>query len=657
MKKKILGTGPILTSSGYGEQARFALRALRSREDLFDIYISPTPWGHCGWIHENNEERAWLDSIIMKTVAYAQATNNNPHYDMSLQITIPNEWKKLAPINVGYTAGIETNKISPHWIQPSNQMDKIIVVSNFAKKGFENGVYTAQDQNGNQVPNFKVTTPIEVVNYSVRKSDAVQIDLPLTTDFNFLTIAQNGPRKNLANTIKWFIEEFKNDSNVGLICKTHTAGASQIDRENTVNNITNLLNSHKDRKCKVYVLHGDMSEAELVGLYTHPKVKALLSLSHGEGFGLPIFEAAGYGLPVITTEWSGPTDFMYCPNKEGKIKPHFAKVTYSLQPIQQEAVWNGVIEKDTMWAFPNGMSAKEQMREVYKNWDRFRGQAKRLAAHIEKEFEEDKIYNMFVEQIYGKKIEKFDINKLPKISLVTSIFKADEYIEQFMEDITRQTVFKDKCEWIIINPNSPGNEEEKIKPYLEKYPNIIYKRLDYDPGIYDTWNMAIKMSSGEYITNANADDRKSPNSIEEHAKMLYLNPDVDLVYADSFISRKPNERWEDMNQNNEKYNFEQFSIEAMLRGNPPHNNPMWRKTIHDKNGYFNQKYKSAGDWDFWLRCAFNDSKFMKINDILGVYYFNPTGMSTNPEHDSWKKQHEKEIFMKYLETYQERMNK
>jgi len=402
MKKKILVTGPILTSSGYGEQARFALRALRSREDLFDIYISPTPWGHCGWIHENNEERDWLDSIIMKTVAYAQATNNNPHYDMSLQITIPNEWKKLAPINVGYTAGIETNKISPHWIQPSNQMDKIIVVSNFAKKGFENGVYTAQDQNGNQVPNFKVTTPIEVVNYSVRKSDAVEIDLPLTTDFNFLTIAQSGPRKNLANTIKWFIEEFKNDSNVGLICKTHTAGASQIDRENTVNNITNLLNSHKDRKCKVYVLHGDMSEAELVGLYTHPKVKALLSLSHGEGFGLPIFEAAGYGLPVITTEWSGPTDFMYCPNKEGKVKPHFARVNFTLGPVQPEAIWGGVIEKDTMWSFPVGNSAKSEMRGVYKDWDRYRGQAKRLATHIEKEFATDKIYDQFVNEILGK---------------------------------------------------------------------------------------------------------------------------------------------------------------------------------------------------------------------------------------------------------------
>jgi glycosyltransferase involved in cell wall biosynthesis len=576
---------------------------------------------------------------------------------MSLQITIPNEWKKLAPINVGYTAGIETNKISPHWIQPSNQMDKIIVVSNFAKKGFENGVYTAQDQNGNQVPNFKVTTPIEVVNYSVRKSDAVEIDLPLTTDFNFLTIAQSGPRKNLANTIKWFIEEFKNDSNVGLICKTHTAGASQIDRENTVNNITNLLNSHKDRKCKVYVLHGDMSEAELVGLYTHPKVKALLSLSHGEGFGLPIFEAAGYGLPVITTEWSGPTDFMYCPNKEGKVKPHFAKVTYSLQPVQQESVWNGVIEKDTMWAFPAALSAKEQMREVYKNWDRFRGQAKRLALHIEKEFAQEKIYEQFVVSVYGKKVEKIDINKLPKISLITSVFNADQYIDQLMEDVTKQTVFNDKCEWIILNANPKGEDYEEmvIKQYMKKYPNNIkYERLENDPGIYAVWNKAIKMSTGEFITNMNCDDRRRPDCLEQQAKMLVLNTNFDLVYNDSYIVNTPNTCWEDIEPlSTQRYNFEHFSKEAMIRGNLPHNNPMWRKSLHEKYGYFNEQYKSASDWEFWLRCCFEGSKFIKEDEILGIYYFNPKGMSTNPEHNDWKLKEEKEIFMNYVNKLKE----
>ena len=397
MKKKVLVTAPALTTSGYGEQSRFALRALRSREDLFDIYLVATNWGQCGWIHQDDEERRWIDSLISKNVQYTQVCNGQPQYDMSLQISIPNEWKKMAPINIGYTAGIETNKISPHWIQPSNQMDKVLVVSNFAKKGFENGVYTAQNQaTGQQIPNFRCQAPIEVINYPVRRFESSEISLDITTDFNFLVVAQAGPRKNLGNTIKWFVEEFKNDENVGLICKTHMAGASQIDRETTINNIKNILNDSKDRKCKVYVLHGDMSEAEMAGLYTHPKVKALLSLSHGEGFGLPIFEAAYYGLPVITTEWSGPTDFMYCPNKEGKIKPHFAKVDFALQPVQPEAVWQGVIEKETMWAYPNPLSAKTAMREVYKNHDRFRGQAKRLMTYLESEFEENKMNKAFL---------------------------------------------------------------------------------------------------------------------------------------------------------------------------------------------------------------------------------------------------------------------
>lgn len=657
MKKKILVTGPVLTASGYGEQARFALRALRSREDLFDVYIVTLPWGNCGWIHEDSEERMWIDQCILKNVQYSQMSNGQPQYDMTLQVSIPNEWKKIAPINIGYTAGIETNKISPHWINPSNQMDKVIVVSNFAKKGFENGIYTATDQRtGQQIPNYKTTTPIEVVNYPVRKSDSAEIDLQVTTDFNFLLVAQAGPRKNFANTVKWFVEEFKNDENVGLICKTHLGGSSQIDREAIHKNLQFILNEHKDRKCKVYLLHGDMSESEMASLYTHPKVKALVSLSHGEGYGLPIFEAAYYGLPVITTEWSGPTDFMYCPNKEGKVKPHFARVDYTLQPVQQEAIWEGVIEKDTMWAFPVENSARNQMREVYKNHDRFRGQAKRLMTHIVTEFEEAKMYERFVEKVYGKKVEKFDINNLPKISLITSVFNADQYIEQLLKDVTRQTIFKDKCEWIILNANPKGKdyEEKLILEYCKEFPNIKYQRLENDPGIYAVWNKAIQMSTGEYVTNVNCDDRRKPNCLEIQATQLATKSEIDLVYNDSYIVQLPNIVWENIVESTtQRYNFEQFSKEAMLRGNLPHNNPMWRKSLHDKYGFFNEQYKSASDWEFWLRCSFEGAKFEKLSEVLGVYYFNPTGMSTNPEHNEWKRKEEKEVFNTYINKYNE----
>ena len=142
MKQKIIVKGPVLSQSGYGEQARFALRALRTKEDLFDIFIVPIAWGATGWVNYDNEERAWIDRKIRDTHIHNQQGGT---YDISLQITIPNEWEKLAPINIGYTAGIETTKVSPVWLQKANEMDKIIVVSNHSKEVYNNTTYQGQN--------------------------------------------------------------------------------------------------------------------------------------------------------------------------------------------------------------------------------------------------------------------------------------------------------------------------------------------------------------------------------------------------------------------------------------------------------------------------------------------------------------------------------
>ena len=126
MKKKVLLRGPVLTRSGYGEQARFALRALRSREDIFDIFIHPLQWGHTSWLNEENEERKWIDAKIEQTIGHVQ---NGGGFDYSVQVTIPNEWEPLATKNIGYTAGIESTRTAHEWIQKGNQMNNLIFVS------------------------------------------------------------------------------------------------------------------------------------------------------------------------------------------------------------------------------------------------------------------------------------------------------------------------------------------------------------------------------------------------------------------------------------------------------------------------------------------------------------------------------------------------
>ena len=141
MKKKIIIKGPALSQTGYGEQTRFALRALRSRPDLFDLYLLNLEWGKSNHIIEDNEEHSWLVKLLQKTGHYVQSSNGSPQFDISLQVTIPNEFEKMAPVNVGYTAGIESTKVSPQWLQKTNEiMDRLIVISNHAKHTFSNTV-------------------------------------------------------------------------------------------------------------------------------------------------------------------------------------------------------------------------------------------------------------------------------------------------------------------------------------------------------------------------------------------------------------------------------------------------------------------------------------------------------------------------------------
>jgi len=652
-KKRILVRAPFLTQSGYGEHGRFVLRSLRQYEDFFDIYAIPISWGQTSWLWEDNKERDWFDSIIKKTIADQSEKGQNLSYDVSVQVTIPNEWEKLAPINIGVTAGIEATEVSPSWIEKSLLMDKIIVPSQFAADIFKNTRVNVINKNTNESQNnFKTTTPFEVIHYPIKNHDVEDIQIDLDYDFNFMTVAQWGPRKNVDNLIRWFVEEFI-DQEVGLVLKLSFHKNCYMDRKLAHVSVANILKNYPQKKCKVYILHGHMTDNQMASIYKHPKIKSFITATHGEGFGLPLFDAAINGLPVVAPEWSGHLDFLTMPiankkTKKAKTKPAFAKVDFHMEPIPEAAVWPGVLEKHVQWCVPEQGSFKMRLREVYKDYTRFKSQSKKLQKWIFKNFKEEDKMREIAESIYGSKLKTVSLDEIPKISIITSVYDGDEHIKPFLEDITQQTIFKDKCELILLNANSPGNEEEIILEYKEKFPeNIVYRKLEEDPGIYGVWNIGLEMATGEFITNANLDDRKAPWSLEKHAKELHTNTDVDLVYSDMYITHNSNETWTVNSCDGNRYNFPEFSFENLKMMNMPHAAPMWRRDIHTKHGFFNTKYKSAGDWDMWLRAASKGSKFKKINEILGLYYFNPKGISTNPDNFDWKQKEEAEIYENY----------
>ena len=204
MKKRVIVRGPALTQSGYGEHTRFLLRSLRSQPDKFDIYLVAVNWGQTGWVSEDTEERRWIDEIILKTHQYAESGG---HFDMSVQVSIPNEWERIAPYNVGVTAGIETTKVSPVWLERCNMMDKVITISSHSKQVLENTVYKGINRETGQPMTLKCEVPVEVVHYPVKEETPEHLDLSLKHDFNYLMVSQWGPRKNLENSIKWWIEE------------------------------------------------------------------------------------------------------------------------------------------------------------------------------------------------------------------------------------------------------------------------------------------------------------------------------------------------------------------------------------------------------------------------------------------------------------------
>ena len=405
--KKVLIRGPILTRTGYGEQARFAYRALKSRPDLFDVYVIPTAWGQTGWMIEDTEERHELDEKITSTnrhLQYCQQVGAVP-FDITVQVTIPQEWEQIAPVNVGFTAGTETTHISHKWVQASNKIDRIVVVSEHAKSAFKASEYHGQSQSGESVTHA-CTTPVDVVGFPVKNTETTPVEFETDTSFNFLSVAQWSPRKNLENTVAWFIEEFRDNEDVGLIIKANIARNCLVDRNLIESRLKELKENLGEHKCKLYLLHGNLTDEEMVGLYRQDNVHALVNLAHGEGFGLPMFEAACNALPIVAPHWGGQLDYMNAEvttKSKGKKKTRTrflgAKVDYNIAKIQDAAVWPDVLIPESSWCYPQEKSYKRALREVYKNYTRFKGQANKLQASVAENFSEENQNQKFVDSI------------------------------------------------------------------------------------------------------------------------------------------------------------------------------------------------------------------------------------------------------------------
>jgi hypothetical protein len=343
--KTVVLRGPTLTQSGYGCHARQIARWLLSRKDV-DVKFVVTPWGDTPWIVNQDAYNGLAGEIMKQTVSPEAATGS----DVSLQLQLPNEWDpKLSRVNVGITAAVETDKCNREWVDACNSMHSIIVPSQHVKQCLMN--------------TGEISRPLTVIPEAY--SDAcVANDIPKLADFqttfNFLVFGQltaNNPqsdRKNTFYTIKWLCEAFKDDKDVGIVVKTNAGRNTKIDRNIVTNMMKQLLSEvRKGPYPRFTLMHGDMSDQEVAALYKHQQIKALVALTRGEGYGLPILEAATSALPVIATGWSGHMDFL----SHGK----FVNIFYQLGEVHPSRIDNKIFVKGSRWANPSEEDFKKRV--------------------------------------------------------------------------------------------------------------------------------------------------------------------------------------------------------------------------------------------------------------------------------------------------------
>lgn len=240
-----------------------------------------------------------------------------------------------------------------------------------------------------------------------------------------------------------------------------------------------------------------------------------------------------------------------------------------------------------------------------------------------------------------------------KCSLFCSIYKGQKFLNGYIENMLKQSMFSD-IEFVFLDCASPENERVSIEPLTQKYSNIKYYRLESDPGLYAAWNIAVKKCSAPIIGNWNIDDRKNVHSTEILYKAFERDPSLDLVYGLTYVSTIANETYENNSYEN-IYPCLPHSLKNLLINNSPHCMPMWKKSIHDRFGYFDESYKTASDGDLWLRCAVGGARIQMVNHPVGLYYHNPTGRSTDPKHlleMVAEVQQMRQKYLKYLEQDQ-----
>ena len=417
-KPRLIFSAPVFSLSGYGCHARDILYSIW-KMDKYDVSIASMPWGNTPLteLQDDSEFSLWVRDNLLQEQNVAKP-------DVFIQVSVANEFTPLGKFSLGITAGVETTVAPKSFVDGCNRMDRVLVPSKFTKRVLEQTTYTEQNKHTGQViREHKVETPIDVLFEGVDlnifgKSHGHSLLDEVEEDFNFLFVGSwlkgehKKDRKDIGGLIETFCSVFKNlpkEHRPGLILKTSHAGFSVIDRETVWNKIEAVTSQFGDDCPSIYFLHGDLTPEELSSLYYDDKVKAMASFTKGEGYGRPLCEFSITGKPVITSNWSGHTDFLS--SEEAVL------IDGSVEKVDPSAV-NDFIIKEAGWFTVDYKKAAGKLFDVVHRYDSYLEKSQKLGERNRKEFSLDKMKKDF--QRYMNRYVKtpeFREFKMPNLKL------------------------------------------------------------------------------------------------------------------------------------------------------------------------------------------------------------------------------------------------
>jgi glycosyltransferase involved in cell wall biosynthesis len=414
MKPFLLFRGPVKTRSGYGAHSRDLLQALYEM-DLFEIKIDSCMWGSTPMtaLEKDNQFHKWIESNIINPAGVTS--------DFYVQVTVPNEFERRGKFNVGITAGIETTVAPKEWIDGCNRMDLVITTSKFSKEVLLSTVYNENENNtGKLIKQHKIQKPIEVlfegVDVSTFNNEYKGIDLDIKEDFAYLFVGHwlkgslGQDRKDVGMMIKCFMESFKDiEDKPALVLKTSSATFSIKERENMRRKIEELTKGY-DNPPSVYLLFGELTNQEMNELYNHPKIKSMISITKGEGFGRPLLEFSMTGKPIIASNWSGHKDFL--PMDKAIM------IGGSLTDVHESAA-DSFILRGSKWFTANYNEFAEVLRLVKNDYEKFKEKSETLREENKEKFSMEKMKDVFMNLIKPYTVQPKEHNLvLPKLTKI-----------------------------------------------------------------------------------------------------------------------------------------------------------------------------------------------------------------------------------------------